>query len=242
LGEPPKNHRKQWEFVAIVRALKAAKMLQPGKRGLVFAAGTEPLISYFASKGADILATDMDYSGALANGWVTTNQHAMSRDALFLPNIISRKNFDKRVSYATADMNQLNETWFGTFDFVWTTCSVEHVGSIEKGMKFGRDSMKLLKPNGLAIHTTEFLLSSLNETVTEGSTVYWRRKDMEELLESLKSDGHRPSTSLCLKTGIKDDKDYDVEPFRHVNHVRLLAGKYVLTSVVWTAWRNADDK
>lgn len=232
--EKYRNHRKQWEFVAIVKALRKADVLQPGKRGLVFAAGSEPLISYFASLGPDILATDMDYDAALSSGWVTTNQHATSLDGLFRPEIISRKDFDDRVTYATADMNQLNETWFGTFDFLWTTCSVEHVGSIAQGQHFARESMKMLKPNGIAVHTTEFLLSSLDKTIREGSTSYWLRSDMESLLENLKSDGHKPSNSMCLKTGNDDPFDYDTFPYWSHDHMRLLVGEYVLTSVVWT--------
>lgn len=48
-------HRKHWEFTFIVRALEALDMLQPGRRGIVFAAGKEPLISYFASKGVEVV-------------------------------------------------------------------------------------------------------------------------------------------------------------------------------------------
>ena len=131
LKEPAdKFHRKQWEFIAIVRALRKANMLQPGKRGLVFAAGSEPLISYFASFGPEILATDLDFNQARRRGWVHTNQHANSLNALYRPDLISRKDFDERVSFMNADMNHLNESWFGTFDFLWTTCSMEHVGSL----------------------------------------------------------------------------------------------------------------
>ena len=242
LGEEYRNHRKQWEFIRIVKALRAANMLQPGKRGLVFAAGNEPLISYFASLGADILATDLDYGDALWNGWVTTNQHADSLDALFRPSIISRKDFDERVTFTNADMNKLNETWFGTFDFLWTTCSVEHVGSIAKGQHFVRESMKMLKPNGIAVHTTELVLSSLESTVSRGSTVYWRRSDMQSLLKNLVSDGHTPSKTMCLKTGSSDPFDFDRRPYKSHDHVRLLegnvlVGNHVITTVAWTAFR-----
>ena len=65
LGQDVTAHRKQWEFVFIVSSLDKLGMLQPGKMGLVFAAGSEPLISYFASFGVEIVATDMDLAGAL---------------------------------------------------------------------------------------------------------------------------------------------------------------------------------
>ena len=68
LGQDVKKHRKQWEFVFIVSSLEKLGMLTPGKRGLVFAAGTEPLISYFASLGVEIVATDMDAARAVEKG------------------------------------------------------------------------------------------------------------------------------------------------------------------------------
>jgi hypothetical protein len=237
LGEELRFHRKQWEYVSIVRALRRANMLRPGKRGLVFAAGSEPLISYFASFGPEILATDLPYERALQKGWVYSNEHADSLNSLYRKESISRDDFNKRVSFQTADMNRLNESWFGSFDFLWTTCSMEHIGSIALGMKFARESMKLLKPSGFAIHTTEFLLSSLTDTVTEGPTCFWRLHDVEELLTTLKVDGHKPSNAVCLKTGNNNAVDYDLFPYSSYNHTRLLVEERVITSVFWTATR-----
>ena len=237
LGQANRNHRKQWEFIAITRVLRKANMLVPGKRGLVFAAGTEPLISYFAAQGPHILATDMDYNNALEQGWVNTDQHVSNREGLFRKDLISREDFDERVSFAVADMNHLNVSWFGTFDFIWTTCSVEHVGSIALGQRFVRDSMNLLKPNGIAVHTTEFLLSSTENTISEGGASFWRLKDFKAVLEGLKYDGHKPSSSICLKTGNDNPDEYDTHPYREHDHLRLEVGPYVITSVLWTAER-----
>jgi predicted transcriptional regulator len=54
IGEKPNFHRKQWEFCYIYRVMEQAGMLQPGKRGLVFGAGREPLVAAFAVRGAQI--------------------------------------------------------------------------------------------------------------------------------------------------------------------------------------------
>ena len=101
LGQDVKKHRKQWEFVFIVSSLEKLGMLTPGKRGLVFAAGTEPLISYFASLGVEIVATDMDAARAVEKGWASTNQHAGNKDGLFQENLVDRETFDKLVRYET---------------------------------------------------------------------------------------------------------------------------------------------
>ena len=59
LNAPVKLHRKLWEWYYISQVLHERGMLQPGKKGLGFAVGKEPLISLFAKMGCDILATDM---------------------------------------------------------------------------------------------------------------------------------------------------------------------------------------
>jgi hypothetical protein len=41
-------HRKLWEWCAIAEVLQRRGMLQPGRTGLGFAVGTEPLASAFA--------------------------------------------------------------------------------------------------------------------------------------------------------------------------------------------------
>jgi len=51
-------HRQIWEYAYVTQALYNAGMLQPGKKGIVFGCGREPLISLFASRGCKITATD----------------------------------------------------------------------------------------------------------------------------------------------------------------------------------------
>jgi 2-polyprenyl-3-methyl-5-hydroxy-6-metoxy-1,4-benzoquinol methylase len=69
--------------------------------------------------------------------------------------------FKARVSYRTLDMNFIPDDLHGKFDFVWSTCSVEHVGSILLGQRFIINTLNLLKPGGIAIHTVEFNLSDV---------------------------------------------------------------------------------
>ena len=233
-----RNHRKQWEFVYIVQALEHLKLLVPGRRALVFAAGQEPLISYFASKGVHVLATDIDHADAKKKGWVHTNQHSSSKNKLFRPYMLDKQKFDSLVSFQTMDMNHINAS-IGTFDFVWSTCSLEHVGSIALGKSFALNSARLLKPGGLVVHTTEFTLSSTTRTVEHGATVLWRRADVDELRMHFKSDGFDVS-NICLSSGTDEiDRYVDLPPYRSHNHMRLQLGEHAITSVTWTARRSA---
>ena len=233
-------HRKQWEFVYIVEALEHAAMLAPGKRALVFAAGNEPLISFFASRGVHVTATDMDATEASRKGWVHTNQHAASREKLFREHLITRREFEERVSYMTMDMNRLNTSMYGKYDFVWSTCSLEHVGSIALGKLFAIRSMLFLKPGGVAVHTTEFTLSSRTHTIETGPTVLWRRKDVEELRDDLRALGF-DTHGICLSAGTTAlDTIIDLPPFKSFRHMKLRLGEHVVTSVGWTARRRSE--
>src|SRR5512142_3001023 len=78
IREAPRLHRKQWEFVYIAQALFERGMLAPGKRGLGFGVGQEPLAALFASYGCEIVATDQDPRDAKSSGWTDTGQYPES--------------------------------------------------------------------------------------------------------------------------------------------------------------------
>ena len=66
---------------------------------------------------------------------------------------------------------------------------MEHVGSLAKSKAFFLNTAKLLKPGGVSIHTTEFLLSGLEDLV-EGHTSIWRYKDVEEVHKAASDMGY----------------------------------------------------
>ena len=235
LGALDIAHRKNWEYVFIIRALEKLNMLQPGRRGLVFAAGDEPLISYFASKGVEIMATDMFPDQAGVELWSTTGQHASAKEGLFKPGLVSRGEFDRLVSFQHANMNHLPVDFHGQFDFVWSTCSLEHVGSISLGHRFALESMELLKPGGAAVHTVEFTLSSLDQTVERGDTALWRQDDMQKLYEDHHRLGYKMEAPCWNAGGHLHDLQPDTPPYSRNNHVKLLIGSYICTSMGWVA-------
>ena len=234
---PQVAHRKYWEYVFIVRSLEKLNMLQPGRRGLVFAAGNEPLISYFASKGVEVMATDMFPDQDGVELWSTTGQHASAKEGLFKAGLVSREEFDRLVSFQHANMNHLPVDFYGQFDFVWSTCSVEHVGSISLGHQFALESMELLKPGGVGVHTVEFTLSSLDTTIEQGDTVLWRQADMQRLYEDFGALGYSMEAP-CWNVGSHyNDLNPDQPPYKADastdNHIKLLIGDHVSTSMGW---------
>lgn len=220
-------HRKQWEWCYTVAALEERTMLQPGRRGLGFGVGTEPLTSYFAARGCDIVATDMPAQNPDHASWADTDQHArtlgqLNQHGLCAPEVLSR-----RVSFEPVDMTAVPEH-LTDFDFVWSCCAMEHLGSLDAGADFVVRSMDCLKPGGVAVHTTEFNVSDGERTVEKGPTVAYRRSDLEELASRLGEQGHH--VDLCFELGrTRADLHVDVVPFTNT-HLRVMLDEYVITS------------
>lgn len=232
---PNRFHRKDWEFVFISRVLDLNNMLIPGKTGLGFAVGTEPLPSYFASRGVKCLATDLwekDIFGNINSDWGKTGQNAEGNiNLLYHKNIISRELFDKNIVYRNLDMNRIPSD-IGKFDFCWSSCAIEHVGNLELSKQFLKNMIQVLKPGGIAVHTTEFNLSSNEDTLTEGCSVIYRRKDLEELKNWFENNGCE--MRLSFKRGCRKEDmylpfpPYPIEDKR--DHLSLLVDKFVCTS------------
>ena len=89
-------------------------------------------------------------------------------------------------------------------------------------------------PGGVAVHTTEFNLSSNSETRDHDEEyVLFRREDIERMARRLRSQGHSIDLDFALGSGEKD-RYVDPEPFTKVNHtvhLRLKIDPYVVTSI-----------
>ena len=230
LGLPLIAFRKDWEFVAICRALEAAKMLRPDLRALGFGVGKEPLVAAFAAEGVEVLATDLEATDRRAAEWAKTDQHALSMDGLRCPEVCPNDVLERQVRLRAVDMNAIPADLKG-FDFVWSACAMEHLGSIDASLAFVERSMECLAPGGLAVHTTEFNVDSDDATVTKGPTVALRRQDLVELERRLARAGHAMAPiAMERRDGILD-RLLDVPPY-HRKSLILRLGPYQITSAV----------
>lgn len=230
LKEGMRYHRKLWEWCYIYEALRERGKLMPFKRGLGFGVGKEPLAAAFASHGAEIVATDLDVERAKAQGWVDTNQHALSLTDLNERGLCDPHQFAHLVKYETADMNRISESYTGQFDFTWSSCSFEHLGSIEHGKRFIVNQMKCLRPGGVAVHTTEFNLTSNEATLEAPVLVIFRRRDIEEMVAELSKEGYRIKIDYTAGTG-QFESYVDLPPYTNPVHLRLMLGQFVSTSI-----------
>ncbi len=231
-GTDPKEmivHRKMWEWLFICQALAERDMLRPGRTGVGFGVGREPLVSVFAAQGCSILATDLSPDEAVAAGWTDTGQeYAGGLEGLNDEHLCPVDVFTRSVRYRSVNMTALPDD-LGSFDFSWSSCAFEHLGSLDAGLRFVERQMERLLPGGVAVHTTEFNVSSDTDTVSSGGTVLYRRRDIEGLLDRLRRAGYSVSCDFA-EGATPQDRHVDVPPFSDT-HLRTALGEFETTSL-----------
>lgn len=228
-GNAPTRHRKQWEFVFILRTLEYHDVLRAEARGLGFGVGIEPLASLFAAAGCRVTATDLAADDDRAQVWNSTYQLGANLRQIHRADLCDEQAFYERVSYRAVDMNAIPADLVD-FDFTWSSCAFEHLGSIEKGLDFYADSLKCLKPGGIAVHTTELNLSSNRATLDDNDTVIFRRRDFEALARRLLAEGH-DVLPITFDSGDSElDRVIDLPPYSQDSHLKLQLLRWVTTS------------
>lgn len=230
LGEAPMHmHRKIWEWCFIVEALKERGLLAANVKGLGFAVGEEPLASLFCSMGCNITATDLFLGAAQETGWVDTGQHATGLSKLNERELCSQITLEENCEFKYVDMNKIPQNLEG-YDFLWSACALEHLGSISLGEQYIYNAMKCLRPGGVAVHTTEYNFSSNTDTVEEGGTVLFRQQDIRRIVETLRAEGHE--VEIDYEGGSQPFDNYiDVAPYKQNPHLKLVLAAYVITSI-----------
>jgi hypothetical protein len=112
------------------------------------------------------------------------------------------------------------------------------LGSLEQGIAFIVKSVEqTLKPGGIACHTTEYNLSSNDQTVTTGATVIYRRRDIDDLIAELRRRGHQVDVFSVAPDAHEIDRYVDIAPFSPHGHLKLLLEGYAATSMALTIRR-----
>jgi hypothetical protein len=206
-------------------------MLKPGNKGLGFGVGNEPLPALFSSLYCDIVATDIGNNTEQAELWRQSDQYSGTLDKLHRSDICDMGTFKNHVVYRPVDMNNLPAD-LTDFDFTWSSCAFEHLGSISHGIEFIINQMRCLKKGGWAVHTTEFNLTSNQDTIESKDLVLFRRKDLEKLIDILATKGYYVE-ELDTSIGFtKNDFFVDRPPYKLKTHLKLSVGDYVSTSII----------
>jgi 2-polyprenyl-3-methyl-5-hydroxy-6-metoxy-1,4-benzoquinol methylase len=206
-------HRKLWELAYVLQAIHENSHLHAGATGLGFGCGEEPLPSYLASHGVQVTMTDLAPDAAAARGWINTAQHASSIEVAYRPDLVARDLFDRNVKLRYVDMNAIPPDLHG-YDFCWSICALEHIGSIRQGLDFIENSLQTLRPGGLAVHTTEFNFLNDKQTIDNWGTVLFQKKHFRDIADRLQRQGHDVAP-LDFDVGSKPlDRFIDVPPYQ----------------------------
>ena len=109
---------------------------------------------------------------------------------------------------------------------------MEHLGNLQNGLDFVVNVMRLLKPGGVAAHTTEFNVASDDETIAEGPNCIYRERDLRQLGRRLRRDRCGLET-LDFDCGAHAyDLAYDRPPYFQPGsvHIKLEVGGHICTS------------
>lgn len=141
----------------------------------------------------------------------------------------------KRFGHVQVDMNNIPHGYRDLYNFCWSCSALEHLGSRKKGFEFIWNSLDCIKPNGLAVHTTEFNYEAQIRTLDAKDICLYTEIDLHDLEYNLREEGHKMRT-LDLKRGNEpadlyvDDFPYYQNGMTHLNLV--VAEKWVTTSVL----------
>lgn len=119
---------------------------------------------------------------------------------------------------------------------VWSACVIEHLGSPARGVDFILESCQLLRPGGVAVHTTELELTRREESADYGHCAVYRREEPLEFADRLQNAGYEAHFNCYVSMGSPADRwislaltpEHDVLP--NLAHLKLVVGDSVSTS------------
>lgn len=185
MGMAPGRTRRSWEQAWIVSLLATQGMIAAGKQAIGFGVGRERIPSLLASRGVRVLASDLPHVSEDVQLPPGAQQMA-----LFHPEILHLEDFEAMVGYRDIDMNHLPADLDGQFDFCWSASAVDRLGSLAAASAFLEESLRVLKPGGIAAHTFTLNITSDIATVDHPTLAVLRRRDLEALAAQIQAQGH----------------------------------------------------
>jgi len=226
-------NRKLWEWAYIAEAVTQAGLMQPGRSAVGFGVGNEPLPALLASRGLDVLATDQGV--ATDDHWMASGELNTGLAGLRRPRLLSDGELERRVRVREVDMNDVPDD-LGTFDVVWSSCVVEHLGSPQRGLDFIIESCGLLAPGGIAVHTTELELTPKATTADYGNCAVYRISDLLALAKRLPEAGCTATFNFAVSMDRPEDRWVSLQAIGHhaalpdTAHLKLAIADSVSTS------------
>jgi len=235
LEELPRFHRKQWEFAMIYYILEKKGLINENKIGLSVGGGYERVLYSIARRIKHLTVTDL-YASETTWDTARTNKP----EELIRQQMPFEIDFNK-INVINMDMRDLKFE-DNTFDFCYSSCSIEHIGGYEDFRKHLNEVWRVLKEEGVYVFTTELLFG--DDTITDPNNHIFSSSYLANFVnESLLSADQQPNLFLNrhaanhpFPPNIKnicsdDDKNIVDNIMKGFNHLILLHGKYPFTSI-----------
>jgi SAM-dependent methyltransferase len=226
-------NRKTWEWAYIAEAVVQAGLMKPGRTALGFGVGNEPLPAVFVSRGLNVVATDQGAESG--DRWASTGELMTGLSGLFRSGLITDEELASHVEVRNVDMNNVPPD-LGTFDVIWSSCVIEHLGSPARGLEFVLESCRLLAPGGIAVHTTELELTRRGNTADYGNCAVYRLVDLREFAKRLSDVDCTSNFNFTVPMDTSEDRWISLVAVEgesapsDIAHLKLAIGESVSTS------------
>ena len=151
--EPP-LHRKEWEIEMALATLRDHGATGPDKIILGAGAGHEATIYHLSNEVEKVVATDLYLNPGIWGAFAVTE--LMDNPAKFAPPGV--KFNAEAIVVEHADMCNLQYA-DDSFDGIFSSGSIEHVGTLDDVARAAKELGRVLKPGGVLSLSTEFLIS-----------------------------------------------------------------------------------
>ena len=244
LREPPRFHRKQWEFAMIFLALKKLGYMNENMTGLSLGGGNERVLYSIAQHVKKLIVTDLYDEN-------TTWDCAKTND----PDeyIKVSKPFDvddSKIKALRMDMRYLDFE-DKTFDFCYSSCAIEHIGDFEDFVRHLDEVYRVLKEDGVYVFTTELEIGS--NTVKDQNNFIFSSSFLNEIFSSIKltpdvdvdvnlahHEINTPLPSNIKNLCYNSEESFIDGIMKSYPHVVLLRGKYPFTSIQFVMRKKSD--
>jgi FkbM family methyltransferase len=180
--------QRHWEFAMAYAALETLGYLLPGKTGVSFGAGREPLIYAISRHVRKLFATDLYHS---QSNWKEA-QTSSPRDHVLTNPLLDSFNPD---SIEVLDMDMRHPVMENeSVDFAYSISSMEHIGSDVDFLQHLSEVRRILKKDGVYLLTTTLQLKE--KTIEQIGTWMF---SLEKLLGLFAQAGLEAESSLNLR-------------------------------------------
>lgn len=218
-------HRRSWEQAYIVAALANHGAIAQGRRVVGFGVGRERVPALLASRGVEV-TVDLPAGDAARDPAELLAKQA----ELAIPDVVARDVFDALVRFEEYGMEAMRPDFAGRFDALWSCGALHRMRSLQAGLDFVAQSLSVLRPGGIAVHTTDLNLVSDKETVDQPGLSLLRRRDVEALVTRLRAEGH-DAGPINLHPGLADEDSVVDGPPYGLPHLKVAAGAFIVTSL-----------